>query len=83
MGPFVGSVDLIVRVVNRKGNACRQARVQGLLASLVINRLGGESVCNRTSDYEIELPQSGSSICYHEYDYKHVALGRSEFVSCV
>ena len=36
VGPFVGSDDLIVRVVNRKGNACRQARVHWLLASLVL-----------------------------------------------
>ena len=36
MGPFVGSDDHIVRVVNRNGNACRQARVHWLLASLVI-----------------------------------------------
>ena len=35
MGPFVGSDDHIVRVVNRKGNTCRQARVHWLLASLV------------------------------------------------
>ena len=35
MGPFVGSDDHIVRVVNRNGNACRQARVHWLLASLV------------------------------------------------
>ena len=35
VGPFVGSDDHIVRVVNRKGNACRQARVHWLLASLV------------------------------------------------
>ena len=34
MGPFVGSDDNIVRVVNRNGNACRQARVHWLLASL-------------------------------------------------
>ena len=36
MGPFVGSDDHIVRVVNRNGNACRQARVHWLLASLVV-----------------------------------------------
>ena len=36
MGPFVGSDDNIVRVVNRNGNACRQARVHWLLASLVV-----------------------------------------------
>ena len=36
VGPFVGSDDHIVRVVNRKGNACRQARVHWLLASLVL-----------------------------------------------
>ena len=35
VGPFVGSDDHIVRVVNRKGNACRQARVHWLRASLV------------------------------------------------
>ena len=35
MGPFVGSDDHVVRVVNRNGNACRQARVHWLLASLV------------------------------------------------
>ena len=35
MGPFVGWDDHIVRVVNRNGNACRQARVHWLLASLV------------------------------------------------
>ena len=35
VGPFVGSDDHIVRVVNRKGNAFRQARVHWLLASLV------------------------------------------------
>ena len=35
MGPFVGSDDHIVRVVNRNRNACRQARVHWLLASLV------------------------------------------------
>ena len=39
MGPFVGSDDHIVRVVNRNGNACRQARVHWLLASLVTNIL--------------------------------------------
>ena len=38
MGPFVGSDDHIVRVVtkNRNGNACRQAPVHWLLASLVV-----------------------------------------------
>ena len=35
VGPFVGSDGHIVRVVNRKGNTCRQARVHWLLASLV------------------------------------------------
>ena len=35
MGPFVGSDDHIVRVENRNGNACRQARVHWLLASRV------------------------------------------------
>ena len=35
VGPFVGLDDHIVRVVNRKGNACLQARVHRLLASLV------------------------------------------------
>ena len=35
VGPFVGSDRHIVRVVNRKGNTCRQARVHWLLASLV------------------------------------------------
>ena len=39
VGPFVGSDDHIVRVVNRKGNAFRQARVHWLLASLVIDGL--------------------------------------------
>ena len=39
MGPFVGSDDHIVRVVNRNGNACRQARVHWLLASLVIHQV--------------------------------------------
>ena len=38
MGPFVGSDDHVVRVVNRNGNACRQARVHWLLASLVVIR---------------------------------------------
>ena len=37
VGPFVGSDDHVVRVVNRKGNAFRQARVHWLLASLVIS----------------------------------------------
>ena len=39
MGPFVGSDDHIVRVVNRNGNACRQARVHWLLASLVNSKM--------------------------------------------
>ena len=37
VGPFVGSDDHIVRVVTRKGNAFRQARVHWLLASLVLS----------------------------------------------
>ena len=40
MGPFVGSDDHVVRVVNRNGNACRQARVHWLLASLVNDSIG-------------------------------------------
>ena len=39
LGPFVGSDDHIVRVVNRNGNACRQARVHWLLASLVLFKI--------------------------------------------
>ena len=35
VGPFVGSDGHIVRVVNRTGNTCRQARVHWLLANLV------------------------------------------------
>ena len=58
MGPFVGSDDHIVRVVNRNGNACRQARVHWLLASLVLCYCVGEtSLCHLQIKY-IEVCQS-------------------------
>ena len=39
VGPFVGSDDHLVRVVNINGNACRQTQVHWLLARLVIYKV--------------------------------------------
>ena len=63
MGPFVGSDDHIVRVVNRNGNACRQARVHWLLASLVPYKA---NTISSHFFFQIEVKDSSTNVISRE-----------------